>query len=178
MNIDFIAILNAAITESVGALVTQQLALIVKPIEDMASKLHELTVRVAALEDGDVKFDDRSLADVVAGLQLDLATQTETLEYLNNHFEDKVRGHLMDMIDGAVSEAISDMDLDDSPLGKKIMNAVDERAESAFGDIDWTAGGAADALESAVEDAVRDYDFESKVSDVIGNGSFSVRFHS
>ncbi len=58
------------------------------------------------------------------------------------------------------------------------MNAVDERAESALGDIDWTAGGAADALESAVEDAVRDYDFESKIADVIGNGSFSVRFHS
>lgn len=178
MNIDFVATLNAAITESVGALVTQQLALIIKPIEDMASKLHELTVRVAALEDGDVKFDDRSLADVVAGLQLDLATQGETLEYLNNHFEDKVRGHLMDMIDGAVSEAISDMDLDDSPLGKKIMNAVDERAESALGDIDWTAGGAAEALESAVEDAVLDYGFESKIADVIGNGSFSVRFRS
>ena len=48
MNIDFIAILNAALTESVGAMVTQQLALIVKPIEDMASKLHELTVRVPA----------------------------------------------------------------------------------------------------------------------------------
>ena len=178
MNIDFSAILNAAITESVGALVTQQLALIVKPIEDMASKLHELTVRVAALEDGDVKFDDRSLADVVAGLQLDLATQAETLEYLNNHFEDKVRGHLTDMIDGAVSEAISDMDLDGSPLGNKIMNAVDERAELALGDIDWTTGGAADALESAVEDAMRDYDFESKIADVIGNGSFSVRFRS
>ena len=178
MNIDFIAILNAAITESVGTMVAQQLATIVKPIEDMAEKVHNLTLRVAALEDGDVKFDDRSLADVVAGLQMDLATQTETLEYLNNHFEDKVRGHLMDMIDGAVSEAISDMDLDGSPLGNKIMNAVDERAESALGDIDWTAGGAAEAMESAVEDAVRDYDFESKIADVIGNGSFSVRFHS
>lgn len=167
MNIDFVAILNAALTESVGTMVTQQLAFIVKPIEDMAQKLHELTMRLNALEDGDVKFDDSSLTEIIEGLRRDVAIHDEHLKLLGAGLGERVADHMNDILlrgEGRFAEN----------LKATLDGAIDE----AFDERDWTAGSVGSAIDAAVNSAIEDIDFGQKVEDVLNAGRLDVTFRS
>lgn len=167
MNIDFVAILNAALTESVGTMVTQQLAFIVKPIEDMAQKLHDLTVRVAALEDGDVKFDNRSLSDALEDLQRDVAIHDEHLKLLGAGLGERVVDHMNAALLSGEGRFAQNLE---ATLNGAIDEALDNR--------DWTVGSVGSAIDAAVNGAIEDVDFGQKVEDVLNAGRLDVTFRS
>lgn len=169
MNIDFVAILNAAITESVGTMVTQQLAFIVKPIEDMASKFHELTLRVNALEEQPAAApqDSRNLMAEVLGLQRDVAIHDEHLKLLGAGLGERVADHMNDILlrgEGRFAENLK------ATLDGAIDEALDER--------DWTRGSVGSAIDAAVNGAIEDIDFGQKVEDVLNAGRLDVTFRS
>lgn len=167
MNIDFVAILNAAITESVGTLVTQQLAFIVKPIEDMAEKFHNLTVRVAALEDGDVKFDNRSLSDALEDLQRDVATHDEHLKLLGAGLGERVVDHMNAALLSGEGRFAQNLE---ATLNGAIDEALDNR--------DWTVGSVGSAIDAAVNSAIEDIDFGQKVESALNEGRLDITFRS
>lgn len=169
MNIDFVAILNAAITESVGTLVTQQLAFIVKPIEDMASKFHELTVRVTALEDQTpaAPQDSRNLMTEVLTLQRDVAIHDEHLKLLGAGLGERVVDHMNAALLSGEGRFAQNLE---ATLNGAIDEALDNR--------DWTVGSVGSAIDAAVNGAIEDVDFGQKVEDVLNAGRLDVTFRS
>lgn len=174
MNIDFVAILNAAITESVGTLVAQQLKPLTQSVLELtgavstlADRAVNLTERVAALEDGDVKFDDRSLTEIIEGLRHDVAIHDEHLKLLGAGLGERVADHMNDVLlrgEGRFAEN----------LKATLDGAIDE----AFDERDWTVGSVGSAIDAAVNGAIEDVDFGQKVEDVLNAGRLDVTFRS
>ena len=174
MNIDFVAILNAAITESVGTLVAQQLKPLTQSVLELtgavstlADRAVNLTERVAALENGDVKLDDSSLTEIIEGLQRDVAIHDEHLKLLGAGLGERVADHMNDILlrgEGRFAEN----------LKATLDGAIDE----AFDERDWTAGSVGSAIDAAVNSAIEDIDFGQKVEDVLNAGRLDVTFRS